>query len=127
MNRFTKALREGMEAARILESKEPEYRFIKNVGWVPSFEHYPEASRRIGNYIVTATVRDPLPGEYYFEQYAKAGNPELVIMDAMEDAYWKPKFEQLGYDQLMNTIPKCTWPLHASDNYVFVVMTVVPV
>lgn len=91
---------------------EPTYRFVKDVGWVPTFVTYPEISKQIGKYMVTLAARNPEVGEFYFEDYvgrSKVGI-EKRIMKEMQDPYWKPKFEEEGYDELTGHFPVCTRP-----------------
>jgi hypothetical protein len=68
INQLANALKEGMEAARIIEENEPEYIYKKGEGWVVR-RPCEELSWTQGGYRITLYNRPPLPGERFYYQY----------------------------------------------------------
>lgn len=118
MNEFEEALKEGMEAARIQESGEPEYRYIKGQGWQATYEPpYPTRVRNIGNYRVHFEQRIPLEGENFFVETVF---DKRLVIDSLANAlagsaYWVDVFSRdLNYLK-NNALPK--WSPRDHDNH----------
>lgn len=94
VNQFADALRHGMELSAALENGEPEYRFIKGVGWVPSFEPpHPEAIDFIGPWRIRYVDREPKIGEYHWTQWAEGRKENYSALEEIRSAmklnYWR--------------------------------------
>lgn len=83
---FEQAFNEGREAARIIESGEPEYRFIRGKGWLVTREYYPFKELIVGNWKIKFVIREPRIGDLYFKEYGKA--PLESLLTAISKSDW---------------------------------------
>lgn len=102
VNKFADALKHGMELAKALEEGEPEYHFVKGVGWVSSYEPvHPECAVTLGNWRVKFIQRPVKQGEYFWYESITSKDPIAEVVDAMSNDYWMNIWRVTRYSTLL--------------------------